>query len=42
MYRDISHFSCFGSGAAKIGLEYEASKVRNASSLRTYAVFNRR
>ena len=30
----------FGSGAAKIELEYEVSKVRNASSLRTYAVFN--
>ena len=31
----------FGSGAANIGLWYEASKVRNASSLRTYAVLNK-
>ena len=39
----IYHISvAFGSGAAKIGFEYEASKVRNASSLRIYAVFNRK
>ena len=31
----------FGSGAGKIELEYEARKVRNASPLGTYAVFNR-
>lgn len=31
----------FGRGAAKIGSEFEGSKFRNASSLRTYAVFNR-